>query len=151
MRRNHLFLQFPLSHLQYIKHFIGDFLRKQLLHLPIEHEQVAIIGLMLSVTASSCQCGTKEPSESAFQLHSIRSDMLVSISLRSQKWPTLIYACFTCWRIPDGDGTSILRFTLGVEIRWSVHRDLNGAYFVKPYASQTKLHNVSNSKLLHYC
>ena len=53
MRRNHLFLHFPLSHLQYTKYFIDDFLHEQLLHLPIEHEQLSIIGLMLSVTSSS--------------------------------------------------------------------------------------------------
>ena len=57
---------FPLSHLQYTKHFIDDFLHGQLLHLPFEHEQVAIIGLMLSMTAWSCQCSTNEPSKSGF-------------------------------------------------------------------------------------
>ena len=40
-------------------------------HLPFEHEKVAIIGLMLSVTTSSCQCGTNEPSGNGFQPHSI--------------------------------------------------------------------------------
>ena len=84
MRRNHLFLQFPLSHFQYTEHFIDDFLHEQLLHLPFEHEQVAIIGL-LSVTAMPYQCGTNEPSGSSFQLHSIGSGMLVSISLIFQK------------------------------------------------------------------
>ena len=42
MRRNHLFSHFPLSHLQYAKHFIDDFLHEQLVHLPFEYEQVAI-------------------------------------------------------------------------------------------------------------
>ena len=85
MRRNHLFLNFPLSHLQYTKHFIDDFLHEQTPHLPFEREQVAIIGLMLSMTASSYQCGTNEPSGSVFQPHSIGSGMLVSISLSFQK------------------------------------------------------------------
>ena len=83
--RNYLFLHFTLSQLQFTKHFIDDFLHKQLLHLPFEHEQVAIIGLMLSVTVSSCQCGTNEPSGSGFQPHLIGSGMLVSISLSFQK------------------------------------------------------------------
>ena len=52
MRRNYLFIY-------------------QLLHLPFKHEQVAVIGLMLSVTALSCQCGTNEPAGSGFQPHSI--------------------------------------------------------------------------------
>ena len=78
MRRNHLFLYFPLSHFQYTKHFIDDFLRKQLL---FEHEKVAIICLMFSATVTSCQCGTNEPSRSGFQTHSIGSGMLISISL----------------------------------------------------------------------
>ena len=85
MRRNHLFLHFPLSHLQYAKYFIDDFLHEQLLHLPFEHEQLSIIGLMLSVTTSSCQCGASEPSGSGFQPHLIGSGMLVSISLSFQK------------------------------------------------------------------
>ena len=84
MKRDHLFLRFPLSHLQYTKHFI-DFLHKQLLHLPFKHKQVAIIGLMLSVTASSYQCGANELSVSGFQLNSIGSSMLVSISLNFKK------------------------------------------------------------------
>ena len=79
MRRNRLFLHFPLSHLQYIKHFIDDFLHELLLHLPFKHEQVPIIGLMLPVTASTCQCGTNELSGSGLQPHSAGSDMLVSI------------------------------------------------------------------------
>ena len=87
MKRNHLFSHSPLSHLQYARHFIDDFLHEQLLHLPFEHEQVAIIGLMLSVTASSCQCGTNEKSESDFQPRSIGSGMLVSISLNFEKQP----------------------------------------------------------------
>ena len=67
MRRNHLFLHFPLSYLQYTKHFIDDFQHKQFLQLPFEHEQVKpIIDLMLSVTASSCQCGTNEWTGSGF-------------------------------------------------------------------------------------
>ena len=37
-----------ISHLLYTKHFFDDFLHEQLMHLPFEHEQVAIIGLMLS-------------------------------------------------------------------------------------------------------
>ena len=77
MRRNHLLLHFPLSHLQNTKHFIDDFLHEQ---LPLEHEQVAIIGLMLSVKASSCQFGTNEPPGKSFQTHSIGSGMLLSIS-----------------------------------------------------------------------
>ena len=43
MRRDHLLLHYPLSGLQYTKHFIDDFLHEQLLHLPFEHEQIAII------------------------------------------------------------------------------------------------------------
>ena len=85
MRRNHLFLHFSLSFRLYTKHFIDDFLHEQLLHLPFEHEQVAIIGLMLSVTASSCQCGKNELSVSGSQPHSIGSRMLVSIPLSFQK------------------------------------------------------------------
>ena len=71
MRRNNLFSHFPLSHLKHTKHFIDDFLYDQLLHLPFEHEQVAVIGLMLSVTTLSCQCGTNELAGSGFQPHSI--------------------------------------------------------------------------------
>ena len=78
MRRNNLFLHFLLADLQYTKHYI-DF--EQLLHLPFEHEQVAIIALMLSVTAWSCQCGTNEPLGSGFQPHLVGSRMLVSILL----------------------------------------------------------------------
>ena len=85
MRRNRLFLPFPLSHLQYTKYFIDNFLHEQLLHLPFEHEQLFVIGLMLSVTTSSCQCGTNEPSGTGFQPHSIGSGMLVSISLSIQE------------------------------------------------------------------
>ena len=85
MRRNHLFLHFPLSHLQVTKHFIDGFLHEQLLHLPFKHEQVDIISLIISVTASPCQCDASELSGSGFQPHSIGSDMLVSISLSFQK------------------------------------------------------------------
>ena len=85
MRRNHFFLHFLLSHLQYTKHSIDDFLHEQLLPLTFRHEEIAIIGLMLSVTASSCQCGTNEPSGSGFQPHAIGSGILVSISLSLQK------------------------------------------------------------------
>ena len=94
----------------------------------------SVIGLKLYVTASSCQCGTNEPSGCGFQAHSVGSGILASISLSFQKYPARIHARFICWRIPDGDGTSILRFTLGVEIRGSVRPILKGTYFVKPYA-----------------
>ena len=36
-------LTFSFITLQYIKNFIHDFLHKQLLHLPFEHKQVAIL------------------------------------------------------------------------------------------------------------
>ena len=85
MRRNNLFLHYPLSHLHYTKYFADDFLHDELLHLPFELMQNAIIGLVLSVTASSCQCSPNEPSRSGFQLHSIGSGMLVSNSLSFQK------------------------------------------------------------------
>ena len=121
------------------------FLREQLLHLPFEHEQVGIIGLVLSVTTSSCQRGTNELSGSGFQPSFDLSSILVLISLRFQKQPAWIHACFIWRRIPDGDGTRIRRFRLGVELRSSFRRILKDGCFVKPYASQTKLHNVSNS------
>ena len=101
----------------------------------LEHEQVAIIGLMLSMKALSCQCGTNEPSGSGFQAHSIGSGTLVSISLSFQKEPAWIHARFICWRTPDRAGTSILWFALGVVIRWSVYRIFKDAFSVNPYAS----------------
>ena len=60
MRRNHLFLLFLLSHLQYTKHFTDDFYMSSYCIYPLNIKQIAIIGLMLSVTALSCQCGTNE-------------------------------------------------------------------------------------------
>ena len=128
-------LTFPLSHLECAKHFVHYFLHDQLLHLLFEYGQDAIIGLMVSVTASSWQCGTNEPSGSGFQHHSIGSGMLDSISLILQKEPAWIHARFMCWRIPDGDGTIIWMFTLGLEMRWSVCHALKGACFFKPYGS----------------
>ena len=44
MRRNHLFLHFPLSHWQYTKNFIDDSLHKHLLHLPL---MLSVIGVIL--------------------------------------------------------------------------------------------------------
>ena len=85
MRRNHLFLLFLLSHLQYTKHFTDDFYMSSYCIYPLNIKQIAIIGLMLSATAWSCRCGTNELSGSGFQSHSIGSVMLVSISLSLQK------------------------------------------------------------------
>ena len=60
-----------------------------------KHKQVAIIGLMLSVTASSCEHGTNEQLESGCQPHPTGSGMVVSISRSLQKYPAWIHACFT--------------------------------------------------------
>ena len=135
MRKYHLFLHFILSYFQYTKHVIDDFLHEQLLHLRFEHDQVYIIGLMLSITASYCQCGTNELSGSSFQPHSIGWSMLVSISLSFQMYPAWIHARFICWKNPDGDRSNIQRFILGVQIRWRVCCILKEAYFAKPYAT----------------
>ena len=107
---------------------------------PLNIKQIAIIGLMLSVTALSCQCGTNELSGFPIPFNWVS---YVGFNFTEFTKVARLDACLFHMLKDSRQGWNQHRED--VEIRRSVRPVLKGACFVKPYVLQTKLHNLSNS------